>query len=93
MNRLSDLECQEIEKMAAMQDDPWPPPVFTHGDLNPSNILIRGDKIVAIIDWEFAACYPKCWEYTSVWYGNRTTTDWQNALEHSLKPYPKEMEM
>lgn len=27
----------EVREMAVQQDGPWPPPVFTHGDLNPSN--------------------------------------------------------
>ncbi|KAH7248414.1 kinase-like domain-containing protein [Fusarium solani] len=45
---------KDVKDMAARQDGPWPRPVFTHGDLNPSNILVRGDEIVGIIDWEFS---------------------------------------
>lgn len=40
--------------MAAKQNGPWGPPVFTHGDLNPFNVFIRGDQVVGITDWEFA---------------------------------------
>ncbi|KAL1738701.1 kinase-like protein, partial [Schizophyllum fasciatum] len=36
--------------------------VFTHGDLAPRNILVRGDRIVAIIDWEESGWYPEHWE-------------------------------
>lgn len=36
---------------------------FTHGDLNDSNILVRGDRVVGIIDWATAGWYPAYWEY------------------------------
>lgn len=48
--------------MAEKQDGPWPLPVFTHADLNPFNILLRGDKVVGIIDWEFAGWYLHYWD-------------------------------
>jgi len=32
--------------------------VFTHGDLSSLNVLVRGDQIVGIIDWETAGWYP-----------------------------------
>ncbi|GAA5834753.1 hypothetical protein JCM11251_003654 [Rhodosporidiobolus azoricus] len=34
-------------------------PVLVHGDLNPSNILVDGDKVTGIIDWEMAGYYPE----------------------------------
>ena len=43
---------------------------FTHGDLAPRNILVKGDKIVGIIDWECAGWYPEYWEYTSCYRSN-----------------------
>jgi thiamine kinase-like enzyme len=92
-HNVEDGEWQDIKKMAAMQDAPWPPPVFTHGDLNPANIMLRGDKVVGIIDWEFAGWYPKYWEYTSAYYGNVTRTDWQDAFDQFLEPFPAELEM
>lgn len=79
--------------MAAMQDASWPPPVFTHADLNPFNILIRDEKVVGIIDWEFAGWYPFYWEYTSAWHGNITRTGWQDRLDQFLEPCPAELEM
>ncbi|ROT42209.1 kinase-like protein [Sodiomyces alkalinus F11] len=82
-----------VELMIAMQDGPWPPPVFTHGDLNPSNILVRGDRVVGIIDWEFAGWYPHYWEYTSVWYGNRLRHEWQGMIPDFLDPHPAELQM
>jgi aminoglycoside phosphotransferase (APT) family kinase protein len=32
---------------------------FTHGDLAPRNIFVKGDKVVALIDWEHAGWYPE----------------------------------
>lgn len=37
------------------------PYVLTHGDLNLSNILVKDDKIQAIIDWEYSGYFP--WWY------------------------------
>lgn len=91
---VDDFEWQDLEKMAAMQDEgPWPPPVFTHADLNPFNILVRGDEVVGILDWEFAGWYPSYWEYTSAWHGNLTRTWWQDSLDQFLQPFAEELEM
>lgn len=88
-----DQEWQDIVHMADMQDGPWPIPVFTHADLNPFNILIRGEKVVGIIDWEFAGWYPHYWEYTSAWHGNIIRTGWQGDLDQFLEPFRKELAM
>ncbi|OAA34501.1 Aminoglycoside phosphotransferase [Metarhizium rileyi] len=58
------------ERWPHNQDRDWGPPVFTHGDLNRFNILVRGDQVVGIIDWEF--------EGTSAWIGNKTRKAWQD---------------
>ena len=92
-HNVEDGEWQDIKKMVAMQDAPSPPPVFTHGDLNPANIIIRGDNVVGIVDWEFAGWYPNCWEYTSAYYGNVTRTDWQDAIDQFLEPFPAALKM
>nr|POE49202.1 hypothetical protein CFP56_32352 [Quercus suber] len=84
---------REIKEMAIEQDGAWPPPVFTHGDLNPFNILVKDGQIVSIIDWEFSGWYPHYWEYTSAWYGNRLRPYWQNVLDQFLEPYPDELKM
>jgi len=79
--------------MAVKQDGPWPAAVFTHGDLNPFNIFVRGDEVTAIIDWECAGWFPNYWEYTSAWYGNLTRTEWQENLSKFLDAFPAELEM
>lgn len=39
-------------------------PVFTHGNLRKSNILVNGNDIVGIVDWEIAGWFPSYREYT-----------------------------
>ncbi|KAH9855450.1 kinase-like protein [Lenzites betulinus] len=42
--------------------------VFTHGDIAPRNIMVKGDTIVALLDWEQAGWYPEHWEFMkAVW--------------------------
>ncbi|KAG9501957.1 hypothetical protein J7337_007664 [Fusarium musae] len=92
-DHIEDQDWEHVKEMATKQDGPWPLPVFTHGDLNPFNILVKGDQVVGIIDWEFAGWYPHYWEYTSAWYGNRIRQGWQESLTKFLDPYPAELEM
>lgn len=91
--RMKSEEGQEMADMEAMQDGPWPPPVFTHGDLNPTNILVHGQEVVAIIDWEFSGWYPHYWEYTAAWYGALLYTKWQDDLAAFLETHPAELTM
>ncbi|KAL4950479.1 kinase-like domain-containing protein [Aspergillus filifer] len=86
-------EWEEIKRMAAKQDETYPPPVFTHGDLNPSNVLVRNGKVAGIIDWEFSGWYPHYWEYTTTWLGNATRTEWRDRLCEVLDQFPAEFEM
>ncbi|KAJ6114899.1 hypothetical protein N7486_000677 [Penicillium sp. IBT 16267x] len=39
--------------------------VFTHGDLKPHNILVRGGQITGFLDWESAGWYPDYWDFTT----------------------------
>lgn len=92
MEIAQDLE--DLKDMAVKQDGPWPPPVFTHGDLNPFNIVVRGEKVVGLIDWEFSGWYPHYWEYTSAWCGgNILRTEWRDLLHKFLDPLPEELKM
>ncbi|AEO66513.1 uncharacterized protein THITE_2114640 [Thermothielavioides terrestris NRRL 8126] len=90
---VDDQDWEDLKDMVAKQDGPWPPPVFTHGDLNPSNIFVRGNRVVGIIDWEFAGWYPYYWEYTSAWYGHETRQGWEKEILNFLDPYPEELKM
>lgn len=91
---LEQTDLDNVDEMIARQDGPWPPPVFTHGDLNPSNILIRDDKIVGIIDWEMAGWYPHYWEYTSLKIGSEVVNPvWDDNIDKFLSPLPDELKM
>ncbi|KAL3422394.1 hypothetical protein PVAG01_06550 [Phlyctema vagabunda] len=53
-----------VNELIKWQDGFWPWPTFTHGDLSSSNILVRGDEIVGIVNWQTAGWLPPYWEYT-----------------------------
>ena len=83
-----------IDSMIARHDTPvWPAPVFTHGDLHPSNILAKDGRITGIIDWEFSGWYPSYWEYTSTYINNQMRTTWKSLLPTFLDPYPEDLRM
>ncbi|KAF2207313.1 hypothetical protein CERZMDRAFT_115307 [Cercospora zeae-maydis SCOH1-5] len=84
---------EELEAMMRHQDKNWPPPTFTHGDLNPANILVSQGRISGIIDWEFAGWYPHYWEYTSARYLDRIIPTWTTILDQTLEAFPQEVEM
>ncbi|KAF2105489.1 kinase-like domain-containing protein [Lophiotrema nucula] len=63
------------------------PPVFTHGDLQRKNILIKDtishnsdenpEFTVVIVDWEFSGWYPSYWEFvTAMCASGRWDDDW-----------------
>lgn len=90
---VANQDAKDLQSMITKQEGQWPPPVFTHCDLNPTNILISKDKIVGIIDWESSGWYPHYWEFTTAWFGNRTSLEWQGILNSLLHAYPEELEM
>lgn len=91
---VDDEKRADIQDMIALQDgQEWDAPVFTHGDLNPFNIIVHDGKIAAIIDWEFSGWLPPYWEYTSVWLGNKTRIAWQDLAVKFVDPWPNELRM
>ncbi|KAL0929466.1 uncharacterized protein CTRU02_215632 [Colletotrichum truncatum] len=68
-------------------------PVFTHGDLSSLNILVRGDDVVGIVDWETAGWLPPYWEYTSAWFVNPQNPFWQAEVDRFLTPMSYELKM
>lgn len=66
---------------------------FTHGDLNSMNILVKGDDIVGIIDWDTAGWYPEYWEYTTAYNVNQFNGFWKEEIGKFLKEYPEAGEM
>lgn len=82
----------QIQDLINQQSKTWPS-VFTHGDLSSLNILIRGDDIVGIIDWETAGWYPSYWEYTCAQQVNPQNSFWVNEIDKFLQPMPQELRM
>ncbi|KAJ7487210.1 kinase-like domain-containing protein [Mycena galericulata] len=68
--------------------------VFTHCDLAPRNILVKGTRIVAIVDWEMGGWYPEYWEYTQAFFSNLLYPKgfWELFEEEGfLERYPDEL--
>ncbi|KAH6621667.1 kinase-like domain-containing protein [Chaetomium sp. MPI-SDFR-AT-0129] len=68
-------------------------PVLTHGDLSCLNILIEGDDVVGIVDWETAGWLPPYWEYTCAKNVNPMMEFWAEEVDKFLEPMPHELEM
>ncbi|KAJ5735717.1 uncharacterized protein N7483_000842 [Penicillium malachiteum] len=82
----------EIQEFITQHGKSWPLK-FTHGDLSSLNILIRGDDIVGIIDWETSGWYPSYWEYTTAYQVNPQNSFWVNEIDKFLLPMPEELAM
>ena len=56
--------------------------VFTHGDLAPRNILVKGDEVVALIDWEESGWMPEHWEFIKAMWctGLEDDATWDEAV-------------
>lgn len=65
---------------------------FTHADLCMRNIIVRGDRIVSVIDWAFSGWYPEYWEFTKAHYGQFNIPDWYGPLGESIGRYDEELE-
>ena len=83
----------EINELLRLQQDCSNPSVFTHGDLSSLNVLVRGDSIVGIIDWETAGWLPSYWEYTTTCYVNPQNEFWREYIDKFLEPMPQELAM
>lgn len=73
---------EEVEELAGLSDDI--PVLFTHADLDQSNILISTDgdgplRIVAIIDWHQSGWYPEHWEMLKAQTVGEFGSDWVNV--------------
>lgn len=81
-----------VQDLIQQHSKSWPL-VFTHGDLSSLNIMVRGDDIVGIIDWETAGWYPSYWEYTSAYQVNPQNSFWVHEIDKFLQSMPEELEM
>lgn len=67
--------------------------VLTHGDLSSLNILVRGDAVVGVVDWETAGWFPAYWEYTCAKYVNPRNPFWADPVDRFLAPMPDKWRM
>ena len=66
--------------------------VFSHGDLNLHNIVVKDGDIVALLDWECAGWYPEHWEYIKFCAASLYDREW-HQFGPTLLPttYPDEL--
>lgn len=66
--------------------------VFTHGDLNPRNILGENGKVTGIVDWENAGFFPEYWEYTKMHFTVRSVIRWlADVVDQVFEGYRDEL--
>lgn len=87
-----DASSPGVKLMASFHEQAWQGPVFTHGDLSSSNILVKDDKVVGIVDWETSGWYPPYWEYTSAKHPNPQNRWWQDEVDKFITPEPEALE-
>jgi aminoglycoside phosphotransferase len=82
----------EVNDLITKQESTdWGTLVFTHGDLSSLNILVRGDDVVGIVDWETSGWYPYYWEYTTASQVNPRNLFWAEHIDSFLEPFPEEL--
>jgi hypothetical protein len=65
--------------------------VFTHGDFQRKNILVKDDGNLVLIDWESAGWYPSYWEYALAMFAcGGWRDDWHKYVAGVLDEYPNE---
>lgn len=66
--------------------------VFSHGDLNLHNIIVKDGNIVGLLDWECAGWYPEYWEYIKFCHASLYDPTWHKCgLTIFPKTYPDEL--
>ncbi|OTA86897.1 hypothetical protein M434DRAFT_399701 [Hypoxylon sp. CO27-5] len=89
---------QDFPELAGLTDDR--PVVFTHADLDKSNIIIspkeegRPPRVAAIVDWHQSGWYPSDWEWLKAqglcepfWEGGRDTAWISKFIPQADKDY------
>lgn len=65
--------------------------VFTHGDFQRKNIIVKDDGAVVLIDGETVGWYPEYWEYALAMLAcGAWEDDWHESVRHILAEYPNE---
>lgn len=54
---------------------------FTHGDIAQHNIIVQGNTVAGLIDWESSGWYPEYWEYVKFFERFSPDQDWKNYAD------------
>jgi thiamine kinase-like enzyme len=66
---------------------------FTHGDLVPKNIMVKGSTVTGIIDWADGGFYPEYFEYCRMHDPNFMMPGWKSVLQAVFPGEPREIEI
>lgn len=83
----------DVNRLILMYENSHYTTCFTHGDLSSANILVNGDKVVGIVDWDTCGWYPEYWEYTTAWNVNTYNEFWRDEVANFLQEYPEALKM
>ncbi|KAI5455948.1 hypothetical protein BGZ63DRAFT_397612 [Mariannaea sp. PMI_226] len=65
--------------------------IFSHGDLQRKNIIVKEDRGLVIINWEAAGWYPEYWEYAlAIFAYGSWEDDWHESVGRILDEYLNE---
>ena len=85
---------EEVMELIRMQKEVEDEPiVFTHGDLSSFNIMVKGDKVTGIIDWETAGWFPAYWESAVAKGAAELHSFWGDEVPRLLEPSKRTWEM
>ncbi|KAK2590103.1 hypothetical protein QQS21_012221 [Conoideocrella luteorostrata] len=88
---LEDVTCMLSEEIAKVHTRRYQTR-FAHADLCPRNIIVKGGRIVAILDWAFAGWYPEYWDFTRAHYNLFSGQDrWEECLRLVMPCYEMEL--
>jgi len=55
--------------------------------------MVKGGKVVGIIDWECAGWYPEYWEYTTCYRSSLLTESFWDMMKDETDAYSDELEV
>lgn len=61
--------------------------VFCHADLHPSNMLVKDDGTVILLDWGCAGFWPAYWEWYRVMATYAWKASWHLEMEKCVPPF------
>ncbi|WP_068076609.1 phosphotransferase family protein [Novosphingobium lentum] len=62
------------------RSDAYGPPALTHDDFNFNNMLVEGDRVSAVLDWEFAHVGTPAADLAYFWYAAQSASTFADFL-------------